>query len=65
MTLLTCSFAYRLLEQEFLAVYETLAPMVVPRSAKFVVEDDEYKLYSVIVFKKTANEFKAKSKEAK
>jgi len=38
--------------------YEKLAQFVVPGSSKLIQEDSEYGLFSVIVFKKCADEFK-------
>lgn len=51
--------------KDFLANYETLTPMVVPRSANLISQDDEYLLYSVTLFKKFAAEFVAKCRESK
>lgn len=53
------------LVKEFLTCYETLAPMVVPRSAAVVASDDEYTLYSTTLFKKFSGEFALKSREHK
>ncbi|EPX75285.1 V-type ATPase V1 subunit C [Schizosaccharomyces octosporus yFS286] len=50
-------------EKNFLASYETLANLVIPRSAKKLAQDDEYALYTVIVFKKSAEEFASKLRE--
>jgi len=52
-------------EQEFLASYETLADMVVPRSAHKITADQQYVLYSVTVFQKFAKDFEAKCREHK
>ncbi len=60
--------------KEFLASYESLAKFVVPRSAKSACdsfssqprqlsEDNEYALYRVVVFKRTADEFKSQARE--
>jgi len=43
--------------------YMTLAQYVVPMSAKVLSEDVEYGLFRVIVFKKTADDFKAAARE--
>lgn len=51
--------------KEFLREYETLAPMVVPRSAIQVAEDEEYALFSVTTFKKYSTEFLQKCREQK
>lgn len=52
-------------ESEFLATYETLSTMVVPRSAHKITADQQYVLYSVTVFKKFAKEFETKCREAR
>lgn len=52
-------------EKEFLAKYETVAPMVVPRSAQKLSADSAYVLYSVTVFKKYSKQFETKAREEK
>jgi len=52
-------------KKEFLRSYETLAPMVVPRSAVQVAQDDEFILFSVATFKKHSAEFLHKCRELK
>lgn len=52
-------------KKEFLRSYETIAPMVVPRSSIEVTNDDEYTLFAVSTFKKTSAEFLHKCREAK
>lgn len=52
-------------KKDFLRSYETLAPMVVPRSAVEVTHDEELTLYAVTTFKKTAAEFVHKCREMK
>lgn len=52
-------------EKDFLAKYETVAPMVVPRSAQKLSADSTYVLYSVTVFKKYAKQFETKAREEK
>ncbi|KAK9465259.1 hypothetical protein V1512DRAFT_272280 [Lipomyces arxii] len=49
----------------FIKIYETLVPMVVPRSANLVTEDSEFSLYSVTLFKKSVPEFLHKCRESK
>lgn len=49
--------------KDFLKSYETLADMVVPRSAQLLAKDDEFQLYAVTVFKKTSAEFIHKCRE--
>lgn len=53
------------LDDEFKKSYETLTDFVIPRSAKLVTFDSEYKLYSVSLFKKYENEFINASREHK
>jgi V-type H+-transporting ATPase subunit C len=55
----------KLTRDEFLKNYERLTQMVVPRSAKALVEDDDYVLYAVVVFKRVIDEFNAKAREYK
>ncbi|KAI9698977.1 MAG: Vacuolar ATP synthase subunit C [Candelina mexicana] len=49
--------------KEFLKSYETVSPMVVPRSAIQITLDDEYTLYAVTTFKKHGQEFSQKCRE--
>ncbi|TDZ22981.1 V-type proton ATPase subunit C [Colletotrichum orbiculare MAFF 240422] len=51
--------------KDFLESYETLAPMVVPRSAVQVAQDDEFTLYAVTTFKKHSVDFLQKCREQK
>lgn len=51
--------------KDFNRSYETISPMVVPRSAYFVDSDSEFNLYAVTVFKKHAQEFVHKAREHK
>ncbi|CAC21471.1 V-type ATPase V1 subunit C [Schizosaccharomyces pombe] len=53
------------LEKQFLNSYETLTDLVIPRSAKKLDQDSEFVLYTVVVFKKTADSFITKAREAK
>lgn len=52
-------------KKDFLRSYETLAPMVVPRSAVEVTHDDEFTLFAASTFKKTSAEFQHKCREMK
>lgn len=45
--------------------YERLASMVVPRSAQSIVSDDEYTLYSVVIFRRVHDDFVQKCRENK
>ncbi|PGH01351.1 V-type H+-transporting ATPase subunit C [Blastomyces parvus] len=49
--------------KEFLRTYETISPMVVPRSSTLVASDDESTLYAVTTFKKHSAEFIHKCRE--
>jgi len=51
--------------KDFLRSYETIAPMVVPRSSIQVAQDDEFTLFAVTTFKKTSSEFLHKCREQK
>ncbi|KAI9766099.1 MAG: Vacuolar ATP synthase subunit C [Geoglossum simile] len=53
------------LSKEFLKSYETLVPMVVPRSAARITSDQEYTLFAVTIFKKHSQEFVHKCRERK
>lgn len=50
---------------EWLAKYEKLTDMIVPRSSKKIFEDSESALYTVSLFLKVADEFKLKARENK
>ena len=52
-------------KKDFLKSYETIAPMVVPRSSVEVTHDDEFTLYTVTTFKKNSAEFQHKCREMK
>ncbi|KAL9127486.1 MAG: hypothetical protein Q9217_003642 [Psora testacea] len=51
------------LTKDFIKTYETIAPMVVPRSAQKIDADDEFTLYVVTTFKKHGLEFVHKCRE--
>ncbi|KAL8993289.1 MAG: hypothetical protein Q9188_007370 [Gyalolechia gomerana] len=55
----------RTIIKDFLRTYETLAPMVVPRSAVQVAADEEFTLYAVTTFKKHSQDFVHKCRESK
>ncbi|KAL8667371.1 MAG: hypothetical protein Q9168_007258, partial [Polycauliona sp. 1 TL-2023] len=55
----------RTITRDFLRSYETLTPMVVPRSATTIATDDEFTLYAVTVFKKYSHDFIHKCRESK
>ncbi|KAI1840981.1 hypothetical protein JX265_010453 [Neoarthrinium moseri] len=52
-------------KKEFLKSYESISPMVVPRSATQVAQDDEFTLFAATTFKKHSAEFQAKCRENK
>ncbi|KAF5620962.1 v-type H+-transporting ATPase subunit C [Fusarium sp. NRRL 25303] len=52
-------------KKDFIKEYETISPMVVPRSAIEVAKDDEFVLFAVATFKKHSVEFLAKCREQK
>lgn len=52
-------------KKDFYKSYESIAPMVVPRSALEVASDDEFILFAVATFKKHGAEFVQKCREEK
>lgn len=52
-------------KKDFLRSYETLSPMVVPRSSIEITKDDEFTLFAVTTFKKHGAEFQHKCREMK
>ncbi|CAM1507327.1 Fc.00g069680.m01.CDS01 [Cosmosporella sp. VM-42] len=52
-------------KKDFLKSYETIAPMVVPRSSIEIAKDDEFVLFAVATFKKYSAEFLQKCREQK
>ncbi|KAL9477077.1 hypothetical protein ACSS6W_006918 [Trichoderma asperelloides] len=52
-------------KKDFIKSYETLAPMVVPRSSVEIDHDDEFTLFAVVTFKKHSAEFVHKCREQK
>lgn len=61
MYIVLCRAQYK----EWLATYESLTQMVVPRSSQLIHEDTEYGLYTVSVFKKVIDEYKLHAREKK
>lgn len=49
--------------KDYLKSYESLSPMVVPRSSQQLAKDEEFTLYSVVTFKKHSAEFVHKCRE--
>ncbi|EQK98410.1 hypothetical protein G6O67_003875 [Ophiocordyceps sinensis] len=52
-------------KKDFIKTYETLSPMVVPRSAVEVDHDDEFTLFTAATFKKHSPDFIHKCREQK
>ncbi|XP_073056362.1 V-type proton ATPase subunit C-like [Primulina eburnea] len=50
-------------QKDWLSSYETLTTYVVPRSSKKLHEDSEYVLYTVTLFSRDADNFRAKARE--
>uniref|UniRef100_A0A915CLK5 V-type proton ATPase subunit C n=1 Tax=Ditylenchus dipsaci TaxID=166011 RepID=A0A915CLK5_9BILA len=55
----------KMLTKEWEAKYSTFADMVVPGSAKKITEDQEHALYTVTLFQKVIDEYKANCREQK
>ncbi|RKO89032.1 ATPase, V1 complex, subunit C [Blyttiomyces helicus] len=53
------------LQSEWIASYEQLTQMVVPRSSQKIAEDDEYTLYTVTLFQRVLEDFAHKAREMK
>ena len=53
------------LTKDFNTSYETISPMIVPRSAVEIDRDDEFTLYAATTFKKCSHEFVQKCREHK
>lgn len=52
-------------KKEFVRSYETISPMVVPRSSVEVAHDDEFTLFAVTTFRKHGAEFRHRCREMK
>eukprot|EP00246_Nothoceros_aenigmaticus_P001157 TRINITY_DN1153_c0_g1_i1.p1 TRINITY_DN1153_c0_g1~~TRINITY_DN1153_c0_g1_i1.p1 ORF type:complete len:378 (-),score=57.65 TRINITY_DN1153_c0_g1_i1:296-1429(-) len=50
-------------QKEWIASYETLSTFVVPRSSKKLLEENDYSLYTVTLFRKVADTFKLAARE--
>ncbi|KAI1094188.1 ATPase, V1 complex, subunit C [Rostrohypoxylon terebratum] len=53
------------LKKDYLKSYETISPMVVPRSSIQVAQDEEFILFAVTTFRKHSAEFQQKCREQK
>mmetsp|Transcript_962 Transcript_962/g.3438 ORF Transcript_962/g.3438 Transcript_962/m.3438 type:complete len:379 (-) Transcript_962:993-2129(-) len=49
--------------KDWLGTYENMAAFVVPRSSKLVIEEGDYALYTVTLFRRTVDEFKAAARQ--
>ncbi|KAI6045119.1 ATPase V1 complex subunit C [Pisolithus marmoratus] len=62
----TCFVAVpNVLKKEWNLKYERLTGMIVPRSSMLIASDDEYNLFSVVLFKRVHDEFVQKCRENK
>ncbi|KAJ4846065.1 hypothetical protein Tsubulata_002587 [Turnera subulata] len=50
-------------QKDWLASYETLTSYVVPRSSKKLYEDNEYALYTVVLFRRVADNFRTSARD--
>ncbi|KAK2576442.1 hypothetical protein KPH14_005774 [Odynerus spinipes] len=50
---------------EWYSAYEKLTDMIVPRSTQLIIEDSEYGLFTITLFKKVIEEFKLHARERK
>lgn len=55
----------RVLTNEWLANYEKITDMIVPRSSAMIMQDNDYCLFNVTLFKKVVEEFKLHARERK
>lgn len=60
----TCYY-FRIHCQEWIANYEKITDMIVPRSSTLITQDNDYCLYNVTLFKKVVEEFKLHAREKK
>lgn len=50
-------------EKDWIKSYETLSNFVVPRSSSKIVEDNEYALFTVVIFRRVVDQFKSAARE--
>ncbi|XP_017837275.1 V-type proton ATPase subunit C isoform X4 [Drosophila busckii] len=55
----------KVMANEWLANYEKITDMIVPRSSQLIQEDSDYCLFTVTLFKKVTEEFKLHARERK
>ncbi|PVU96050.1 hypothetical protein BB561_001420 [Smittium simulii] len=53
------------LEKYWINSYETMSQMVIPRSSKKIISDNEYSLFSAVLFNRVIGDFKTAAKEKK
>lgn len=62
-TLLVC--VPKALINDWHAKYETICPMIVPRTTELITQDQDYALFTVTLFQKTEDTFRYKCRENK
>ncbi|XP_013104751.1 V-type proton ATPase subunit C [Stomoxys calcitrans] len=55
----------KMLANDWMANYEKITDMIVPRSSTLITQDNDYCLYNVTLFKKVVEEFKLHAREKK
>uniref|UniRef100_A0A1L8ECS3 V-type proton ATPase subunit C n=1 Tax=Haematobia irritans TaxID=7368 RepID=A0A1L8ECS3_HAEIR len=55
----------KIMANEWMANYEKITDMIVPRSSTLITQDNDYCLYNVTLFKKVVEEFKLHAREKK
>ncbi|XP_049308746.1 V-type proton ATPase subunit C isoform X3 [Bactrocera dorsalis] len=55
----------KILANDWLANYEKITDMIVPRSSQMITQDNDYCLFNVTLFKKVVEEFKLHARERK
>nr|XP_036225967.1 V-type proton ATPase subunit C isoform X1 [Bactrocera oleae]XP_036225968.1 V-type proton ATPase subunit C isoform X1 [Bactrocera oleae] len=55
----------KILANDWLANYEKITDMIVPRSSQLITQDNDYCLFNVTLFKKVVEEFKLHARERK
>jgi V-type H+-transporting ATPase subunit C len=58
-----CVAVPKLSQKEWIESYETLAQFVVPRSSTLLMEDGDYALYTVTLFRRVVDAFKSAARE--
>jgi V-type H+-transporting ATPase subunit C len=55
----------KMLSHDWQGGYERITDMIVPRSSQMIIQDNDFALYTVTLFKKVADEFKLHAREKK